>query len=214
CTPNNPDAAVVALDKETGNEIWRCAVTFDGQRPEAMKESYASIVVSHGAGVKQYVQLLGVGLIGIDARNGKQLWSYSRLTNDVCHGQNIHTPIIRGDYVFGVSAFDGKYGLLQLARSPEGVEAREIYFEQDANLGSHVDGLLLAGEHVYVSGRITASIELLTGRTVWKERGPASGRSSTLYADGLLYVHDENGRMALIRPLAARYQLQGEFKPA
>jgi outer membrane protein assembly factor BamB len=95
-----------------------------------------------------------------------------------------------------------------------GVEAREIYFEQDANLGSHVDGLLVAGEHVYVCGRITACIELLTGRTVWKERGPASGRSSTLYADGNLYVHDENGLMALIRPLPTRYQLQGEFKPA
>jgi outer membrane protein assembly factor BamB len=64
CTPNSPDAAVVALDKKTGNEIWRCAVAFDGQRPTDMKESYASVVVSHGAGVKQYVQLLGIGLIG------------------------------------------------------------------------------------------------------------------------------------------------------
>jgi outer membrane protein assembly factor BamB len=214
CTPNNPDAAVVALDKETGREIWRCAVTFDGQRPEDMKESYASVIVSHGAGVKQYVQLLGVGLIGIDASNGKQLWSYSRLTNNVCHGQNIHTPIIRDDYVFGVSAFDGKYGLLKLVRSPGGVEAREIYFEEDANLGSHVDGLLSAGEHVYVCGRITACIEFLTGKTVWKERGPASGPTSALYADGHLYIHDEKGRMTLIRPLPNQYQLQGEFKPA
>ncbi len=89
CTPNHPDAAVVALDKMTGKEIWRCAVTFDGQRPRGMKETYASTVVSHGAGVKQYVQLLGIGLIGVDARSGKQLWSYSRLTNSVCHGQNV-----------------------------------------------------------------------------------------------------------------------------
>ncbi len=44
---------MVALDKMTGKEIWRCAVTFDGQRPEDMKETYASAVVSHGAGVKQ-----------------------------------------------------------------------------------------------------------------------------------------------------------------
>jgi outer membrane protein assembly factor BamB len=214
CTPNHPDAAVVALDKMTGAEIWRCAVTFDGQRPEDMKETYASAVVSHGAGVKQYVQLLGVGLIGIDAKSGKQLWSYSRLTNEVCHGQNVHTPIIRGDYVFGVSAFDGKFALLQLARSQGGVKARESYFREDADLGSHVDGLLLIGDHVYLSGRFPACIELLTGRTVWKERGPASGHASLLYADGNLYVHYENGLMALIRALPTGYQLQGKFTPA
>ena len=214
CTPNHPDAAVVALDKMTGKEIWRCAVTFDGQRPEDMKETYASAVVSHGAGAKQYVQLLGIGLIGIDAESGKQLWSYSRLTNNVCHGQNVHTPIIWGDYVFGVSAFDGKFALLQLARAQGGVKAREIYSREDANLGSHVDGLLLIGDHIYVSGRLTACIELLTGRTVWKERGPASGHASLLYADGNLYVHYENGLMALFRALPTGYQLQGKFTPA
>jgi outer membrane protein assembly factor BamB len=214
CTPNSPDAAVVALDKMTGKEIWRCAVTFDGQRPEGMKESYASVVVSHGAGVKQYVQLLGVGMIGIDPETGKQLWSYSRLTNEVCHGQNVHTPIIRGDYVFGVSAFDGKFALLQLARSPEGVKAREIYFREDANLGSHVDGLALVGDHVYVSGRFLACLELLTGKTVWKERGPAPRDATHIYADGNLYVHYEDGQMALIRAIPTGYQLLGQFKPA
>jgi outer membrane protein assembly factor BamB len=214
CTPNSPNAAVVALDKMTGKEIWHCAVTFDGQRPEDMKESYASAVVSHGAGVKQYVQLLGVGLVGIDPKSGKQLWSYSRLTNNVCHGQNIHTPIIRGDYVFGVSAFDGRYALLQLARSQGSIKAREVYYGSDANIGSHVDGVLLVGDHVYVSGRFQACIELLTGKTVWKERGPASGNASMLYADGNLYVHYENGLMALIRADPTRYQLQGKFKPS
>jgi outer membrane protein assembly factor BamB len=159
------------------------------------------------------VQLLGVGLIGIDAKSGKQLWSYSRLTNNVCHGQNIHTPIIHGDDVFGVSAFDGTFALLELARSQGGVKAREIYFGRDATLGSHVDGLLLVGEHVYVTGHLTACIELRTGRTVWKERGPATGHSSLLYADGNLYAHYENGLMALIRALPSRYQLQGKFKP-
>jgi outer membrane protein assembly factor BamB len=204
---------VVALDKMTGKEIWRCAVTFDGRSPENMKESYASVVVSHGAGVKHYVQLLGVGLIGIDPASGKQLWSYSRLTNEVCHGQNVHTPIVRGDYVFGVSAFDGKFALLELARSPGGIKAREIYFREDANLGSHVDGLLLVGDHVYVSGKFTACLEFLTGKSVWKERGPAPRDATHIYAEGNLYVHYEDGLMALIHAVPAGYQLLGHSKP-
>jgi outer membrane protein assembly factor BamB len=214
CTPNSPDAAVVALDKMTGKEIWHCAVTFDDRRPEGMKESYASVVISYGAGIKQYVQLLGVGMIGIDPETGKQLWSYGRLTNEVCHGQNVHTPIIRGNYVFGVSAFDGKYALLELTRSGGGVKPREMYFREDANLGSHVDGLALIGDHVYVTGKFTACLELLTGKTVWKERGPAPKDGTYIYADGNLYVHYENGLMALVRAVPTRYELLGQFRPA
>src|SRR5262249_54065840 len=68
-----PKAGVVALDKKTGEELWRCALSFDGKMGN-VGASYASVVISHGAGVKQYVQLMKPGLVGIDAETGKQLW--------------------------------------------------------------------------------------------------------------------------------------------
>ena len=54
---------------------------------------YSSIVVSNGAGVKQYVQLVGRGVISVDARSGKLLWGYNRIANGTA---NVPTPIVTG----------------------------------------------------------------------------------------------------------------------
>src|SRR5262249_57338038 len=100
CSPGGPRAGIVALDKRTGAELWRCALSFDGKTGN-VGASYASVVISHGAGVKQYVQLMKAGLVGIDAKAGNQLWSYSRLgaINSPC------TSIVPRDDVFAPCGF-------------------------------------------------------------------------------------------------------------
>jgi outer membrane protein assembly factor BamB len=63
CTPGGQDAAIVALDKQTGELLWQC------RAPEDLGGAgYASIVISEGAGVRQYVQLFGGGLVGVAHR--------------------------------------------------------------------------------------------------------------------------------------------------
>ena len=54
CTPGGPDAMMVALDKDSGAELWKCKVPDYG---ESGKDGagYGSAVISTGAGVKQYV---------------------------------------------------------------------------------------------------------------------------------------------------------------
>ena len=97
CTPAQ-NAMLVALNKTTGAEISAL------RRPEGKTGAgYSSIVISNGAGRKQYVQLVGMGLIGVSADDGKFLWSYTRVANPVA---NIATPIVRGDYVFASTAYD------------------------------------------------------------------------------------------------------------
>ena len=75
---------------------------------------YSSIVVSNGGGVKQYVQLTGRGLVGVRADNGKLLWSYNRVANDVA---NIPTPIIKDDLVFASTGYQAGSVLLKLVPS-------------------------------------------------------------------------------------------------
>ena len=57
---------LVALDKLTGKDIWRATVPRLGSQG-ADGAGYSSIVISNGGGVKQYVQLMGRGLVGIRA---------------------------------------------------------------------------------------------------------------------------------------------------
>ncbi len=70
CTPGGPEAGIVALDKKTGAEIWRVAIPPIGDRG-GDGAAYSSIVISHGAGVKQYVQLMGRGVVGVEADKAK-----------------------------------------------------------------------------------------------------------------------------------------------
>src|SRR4030095_16493698 len=79
-TPGAKDAALVALDKKTGKEIWRTAAPDLG--PQGKDGSaYSSIVVSNAAGVRQYVQLLGRGLVGVRADGGEVPGGHNRVAH-------------------------------------------------------------------------------------------------------------------------------------
>jgi len=146
CSPGGPRAGVVALHKKTGAELWRCPLSFDG-KTEGAGASYSSVVISHGAGVKQYVQLMKAGLVGINAETGKQLWSYGRLgaINSPC------TPIVRGDYVFAPCGWYVGSALLKLVRQGDGVEAKEVYLLEPGKLATNSGGAVLVGDYVYAS---------------------------------------------------------------
>jgi outer membrane protein assembly factor BamB len=70
CSPGGADATMLALNKATGDVVWKCAI------PEADDAGYASAIVVEAAGRKQYVQFLSKGLVGVDADSGKFLWRY------------------------------------------------------------------------------------------------------------------------------------------
>ena len=69
-TPGGAQATIVALNKKTGETIWKSAV------PGGDDAAYASIIVVDTSGRKQYVQFLAKGLVGVDAKSGQFLWRY------------------------------------------------------------------------------------------------------------------------------------------
>src|SRR5438552_865376 len=103
CTPGAADATIVALDKMTGDVLWKCAAPVDD--PTA---GYSSIVVAEVGGIRQYVQLLAGGVVGVAAKDGRFLWKYDKLGQNTA---NIPTPIVLGDHIF-CSAGYGKGGAL------------------------------------------------------------------------------------------------------
>src|SRR5665213_557600 len=144
CTPGGRDATLVALNKKTGETIWKCAVPGGA----GGGSGYASTVISEAAGVKQYVQLMGAGTgcIGVAAEDGKFLWSYPRVSNGTA---SIPTPIVKGDYVFCSSGYGTGAALLKLSQSGNGVKAEEVYFLNGNVFQNHHGGLVLVGDYVY-----------------------------------------------------------------
>jgi outer membrane protein assembly factor BamB len=213
CTPGGADAGLVALDKMTGKEIWRTIIPPMGTNGMD-SAAYSSIVIGNGAGVRQYVQLLGRGVVGVDAKTGKFLWGYNRVANGTA---SIPTPIVVGDYVFCSSGYGTGAALLKLSRKAGGVEAHEEYFLEGREFQNHHGGMILLGDYIYAGHGHNAGaptcLEWKTGKTVWRHnRGPGTGSAAVAYADGDLYFRFQNGVMALVGATPDEYEEKGTFE--
>ncbi|CAN5234585.1 PQQ-like beta-propeller repeat protein [soil metagenome] len=217
CTPGAQDAMIVVLDKGTGDEIWRSAAPADLGGRGSDGAGYSTVVVSEGAGVRQYVQLTGRGLVGIRASDGAFLWGYNMVANDTA---NIPTPIVEGDFVFASSGYGTGTVLLKLSKSGVGVEANEEFFLDSGTLQNHHGGMVLIDGYIYAghghNNGFPICVEMATGKVAWggDERGPGSGSAAVTAADGHLIFRYENGVVALIEATPERYNLVASFTPA
>jgi len=212
-TPGAQDAGLVAVDKKTGQTIWKTTLPDLGPRGRD-GAAYSSIVVSNAAGVKQYVQLLGRGLVGVRASDGRYLWGYNRVANNVA---NISTPLVRANFVFASTGYGTGAALLELQKSGEGVAAKELYFLEGNTFQNHHGGLVLVGNHVYAghgqSKGFPICIDFATGKVAWGGdiRNAGSGSAAVMYADGRLYYHYQNGVVLLIEATPQGYREKGSF---
>lgn len=213
-TPGGPWAAMVAVEKATGKKVWETEEMPNLGEKGRDGAGYSSIVISNGGGVKQYVQLMGRGLVGMRASDGKFLWGYNRVANNVA---NISTPIVRGDYVFASTGYQTGSVLLKLEKSGEGVKAGEVYFLDAGTLQSHHGGLVLVGDHVYAghghNKGFPICVDFATGKVAWGGdiRNAGTGSASVLYADNRLYFRYQNGVVLLVEASPAGYKERGSF---
>jgi outer membrane protein assembly factor BamB len=212
-TPGGPEATLVALDKADGEEIWRVAIPALGE-DGLDGAGYSSVVVSHGAGVKQYVQLVGRGVIGVEAETGRFLWGYNRVANDVA---NIPTPLIDGDYVFSSSGYGQGSVLLELVADGDGVRAEEVYFLEGKVMQNHHGGLILHQGNVYTgSGHnkgFPLSVRFADGEVSWGPiRNEGGSSAAVTYADGRLYFRYQDGLVILVEASPEGYHEHGSFR--
>jgi outer membrane protein assembly factor BamB len=206
CTPGGEEATLVALNKRTGDVIWKSQVPSD--EPGGQEPGYASAIIVNAAGVKQYVQFLQKGLVGVDANTGKFLWQYERTGQSPA---NIPTPVAQGDLVYSSSGRGGG-ALVRIVSKDGKIQAEEVYF--DRKLPTAIGGSILLGDYHYgTTNETTVCSEFKTGKIVWtKERELAP--SSLCFADGNLYLHAErDGQVALIEASPEGYRERGRFTP-
>ena len=213
-TPGAADAAMAALDKRTGEVIWKSALPPNPGPAGKDGAAYSSIVIGQGGGIKQYVQLVGRGVIGVEAESGRFLWGYNRVANTTA---NVPTPIISGDLVFCSSGYDdGGSALLRLSGNRGQVAMQEVWYKTNRELQNHHGGMILIGNHVYMghghNNGFPVCFDLKTGGELWRPgRGPGSGSAAVVCADGHLYFRYENGTMALIEANPQKYEMKGNF---
>jgi len=210
CTPGGNDATMVALNKLTGEVIWKGVV------PGGDTAGYASMVISEATGVRQYVQLMANGLVGFAAADGKLLWRYGEAGDRFGHNTaNIPTPIVHGDYIFATAGYGRGGALLKLVGTAEGIKVEEVYFSNLVK--NRHGGVVLVGDYIY--GDLDDSgnpwcAEWKTGKVRWKKdkRGEGHGSAAMTYADGRLYLLYQNGFVALLDASPDAYHEISIFK--
>jgi len=199
CTPGGSEATLLALDKKTGDVVWKGVV------PEGDAAAYASTIVVNAGDVKQYVQFLGKGLVGIEAKTGNFLWRYDRTAKG--SAANIPTPVAHDALVYSAAGRTGG-GLVKLSVEGGEVAAAEVYF--DAKLPKSIGGSVRVDDYMYGTNRGgLMCVEFATGEIKWQDRSVGAG--SVCVADGRLYVHGEKGDVALVEVTPEGYREKGKF---
>lgn len=205
CVPGGQEAAIVALDKQTGAVVWKTSL------PEADTAAYAATVVAQIVGVRQYVATLGKGRIGVAAADGRKLWAYGSLASN----QNSFTPLVLEEQLLCASGRRSAAGLALLALVPNGdlLQVDERYV-QKIPLNHFHDNLLVIEGHIYGTARGLVCIELTAGKLLWEAdwRSSRTRMSAFVAADQMLYLRQADGIVKLVEASPDAYLERGSFE--
>jgi len=202
CTPGGTNATVVALNKRTGDLIWKCAV------PDGSAAGYSSAVVANISGVKQYVQFLTSGLMGLDSKTGRLLWRFEK--TGLKSPAVIMMPLVSDGMIYS-GAFRATAAMIKPVRKDGNFTVNEIY--SGGKLPITQGGVVKVGDYFYGGGgQSMLCVDFKTGEIQWEER--AFGPCSLLVADNRIYVHADSGEVGLVEPGADGYHEKGRFTPS
>jgi outer membrane protein assembly factor BamB len=196
CTPGGSKGAMAALDKKSGDVVWQSTEFTD-------EAQYSSVVPATINGTPQYVQLTMKSIVGVAAKDGKQLWK-APFPGRVAV---IPTPIVRDNLVYVTAGYG--VGCKQIKVGPDN-QVETVY--ENKVMKNHHGGVILVGDHIYGHADAGWTCQnFKTGEEVWNHR--AFGKGAIAYADGMLYCLDEgSGTVALIEASPAGWKEHGRFK--
>ena len=199
--PGGPDAAVVALDKNTGETLWKTAGSNAGN---------ASPIVYGSGTPKQYVAFIAEGLVGLNPQTGARLWSYPWKTT--C-SQNSATPIVVGKRIFFTSAWKMGSGLLDITNAAAPALVWKTN-ELEARFSSpvFVNGAIYGISMPENPGTLVC-LDAQTGKANWKQPGFAFGQVGAA-GGAIIAIDGKKGDVMLVEANSAAYKELGRIHPA
>ena len=208
-TPAGETTTVIALDKMTGKLVWK------SESLQAHRSNMSPIAVDH-AGKKYVITSTQTHMLGVDASDGKILWTYHYNFLDK-NGENAtiftNSPVYQDSCLWISDGWDVKSVMLQIA--PDGKSVTEKFCDQTFDNQNH--GVVLIDSMLYGSnftGRTTGKwvcMNWKTGEITWiadfYTKGPI------LAADGMLYCYEEKGgNMALVKADPKEFKVISTFQ--
>jgi len=206
CCPGGPEVGIVALDKDTGKTIWTC--TGIGELP-----AYASPILIDYAGLRQIVTMTSAAVVGVAADTGKLLWKYD---HPAAYDVNVSSLLFHEGELFFAGTWGRGATKVKLHVAGQQCTVERVWHTEELD-NEHggvvlVDGYLFGladGNH---RNRHWACLDWQTGKTMYATKGLVGPRSATLtYADGMLYVMNEQRVVALVPARPDRFEIVSQF---
>jgi outer membrane protein assembly factor BamB len=215
-TPGGPETMTIALDKATGELIWK-------SESLNSKPGYVSPILIEYAGKKMIINVGLLFIFAIDASDGKVLWKIKHV-DTVDHSGYLSTwpgldfikcvtPIYHDGKIYVTGGYDTGGVLLSLSEDGNSVTVDWT----DKVLDVHHGGVVMIDGYIYGSNWINngdgnwCCINWNTGRKMWEDHWHCKG--SIISAEGLLYIYDERqGNVGLLRVNPEKFDLISSFR--
>lgn len=194
-----PDAKVVAFDKQTGKEIWR-ALSSDWE------PGYNQPTIITHAGVRQLIIWHPRAISSLDPATGKMYWE---VPSEVDMGMTVATPVRSGSHLLVTSFYNGARMLKLDDRKPgatmlwAGKSNSEV--ETDA-IHSTISTPVIDGDYIYgidSHGELRC-LEVATGKRVWESMALVKERArwatAFLVKNGDRYfINNDRGELVIAK---------------
>ncbi len=206
CTVGGDGTTALALDKDTGRELWRAL--------SSKETGYAPPTLIEAGGVRQLLVWHGESLNSLDPETGKPYWSVPLPS---WQGMAVMAPRKDGDFLFVGAVFGTAVGLKLAAdrpavseawRGPRNMKAAGLY---PMNMTPFAEsGVLYGVDH---PGQFRA-VRIATGERLWESWWPVTGKalSAAVYC-GTAFVVKNGDRFFLFNEkgelIVARLSPQG-----
>ncbi len=186
------DPFIVALNKKTGKLLWKvnrqtdAAKTFSFSTPLFITVNGQKQIISPGSNV----------VCAYDPKDGHEIW---RVRYD---GYSVvPRPVYGHGLIFISTSFDRPS---VLAIRPDGKgDVTDTHVAWKISKGApNTPSLLLVSDELYMvaDSGVATCMDARTGAVHWQERVCSNCSASPLYADGKIYIQDEQGQGVVLKP--------------
>lgn len=197
CTPAGKDADVVALNRRTGDLIWKTQGNNDST-------TYTTPIIAKIGEKKFFINQTSKKLISVDVETGEIAWIYKLKGNPLPN-----TLIFRNGFLFSMDAW--KSGSFMLKISDDGLTVKEAWRSSDF---WHQQGdAIVLGDRIYggYEGDQIGCVDWNTGSKMYSDSTRADV-ITVISAENLLYCYElRGGKASLLKPTEKGFEKLGSF---
>jgi len=190
-SPGGSDGALLALDKETGKEVWKCA-----SDPAAYGSPYPFTFNKQ----RYIVGFMAKAAIIADAQTGQEM---GRIPWETSYDVNASSPIYHDGHLYLGTAYGTGCALFKLSAKGGKLAADEVWRSKvlQTKFRSCVltDGVLYTGDEEGLK-----CVEFMTGKLLWKV--DHMNHASVVLADNHLIVLTEKGQLQTAKATPKEYK--------